>query len=165
MHLRDPEHPRLVRALEALAVVGVLLALLGGPVWALMHGSATGWVRDVEVVATLPEDAECRTGPPPGRPRTCEATWDADGRAVAGRASDRYGGDLPALGGTTTARVVDDGAEPMVFTGYHPLLLRWALASPYLAVAGAVLLAAAALGLGRLDPRWRSARTDLPRPG
>lgn len=166
VHLRPPGRPRLVRLLNLLAAAAAVVALLGAPVWALMHASARGWTEDVRVEVTLPEDAECRVGPPPGRPRTCEATWTApDGTEVEGWASDRYGGDLPALGATASARVVDDGAEPLAFAGFDGFLLRWALLAPYLAVGGGLVLVGAAVGLWRLDPRWASARTDLPRPG
>ncbi|MDT9593953.1 hypothetical protein RDV89_12800 [Nocardioides zeae] len=170
VHLRPPSRPGLVRLLNVVAVLGATLLVLGAPTWWFMHGTAQGWTEDRAVVVTLEADAECRTGPPPGNPRTCEATWtDADAPSDAtptsGEVSDRYGGDLPADGGTVQARVVSEGGTPMAFAGYHGFLLQWALVAPVLAVLGAVLLLGGALGLVRTDPRWAAARTDLPAPG
>ncbi|MFW6775892.1 hypothetical protein ACOACO_16525 [Nocardioides sp. CPCC 205120] len=172
VHLRPPRRPGLVRALEAAAVLGAVLVLVGAPVWWLMHSAAQGWTDARVVEATVAEDARCTTGPPPGSPRTCEATWTpaagAGGQTdgpVEGKVSERYGGDLPAAGGTVEARVVSDGDEPLALTGFGPVLLRWALAAPYLTGAGVLLLALAVTGLVRTDPRWASPRTDLPQPG
>lgn len=159
-YLRPPRHPRLVRGCYALLVAAVSLLVLGGPVWFFMHGTASGWTDERVVTVRVPVDAECRTGPPPGRPLTCEALWDeAAGSTVEGEVSDRYGGPAPEPGDAVEARVVDDG---LAFTGYQGALLWWALTAPYLAVAGLLLGALAVAGLLRLDPRWSSTRTDLP---
>lgn len=171
VHLRPPERPGLVRLLEGVAVLGAVLLLLGGPVWWFMHGTAAGWAEQHVVEVSVPADATCRTGPPPGRPVTCEAAWTAydGGTPVTGEVSNRYGGDEPRPGATLDAREVraagSDGDGGLAFTGYQAVLLRWALVAPYLAVGGGVLLVGAAVGLGRHDPRWRSTRTDLPPPG
>lgn len=168
VHLRAPRRPGLVRALEAVAVLGAVLVLVGAPVWWLVHSAARGWTDARVVAATVAEDARCTTGPPPGSPRTCAATWTpagGDRESVEGTVSERYGGDLPAAGGTVEARVVADGDDPMALTGFQPVLLRWALAAPYLTAAGVLLLVLAVAGLVRTDPRWASPRTDLPRPG
>lgn len=163
--LREPDRPGLVRLLNVLAVAGALLVLLGAPVWWQMGGTARGWSDDRTVTVSVPDDTECRTGPPPGRPQTCTASWLDEGRSVEGEVSDRYGGRAPAAGEDVEARVVDDGGPALAFTGYHPFLLRWALAAPWLTGVGLLLLAGGAAGLVRTDPRWGSSRTDLPQPG
>lgn len=163
--LRDPDRPGLVRVLNVVAVVGALLVLLGAPVWWQMGSSARGWADDRAVVVTVPEDTTCRTGPPPGRPQTCTATWRDEDRVVEGEVSDRYGGPSPDAGEEIAGRVVGDGDPALAFTGYHPVLLRWALAAPWLTGAGLLLLVGGAAGLVRTDPRWGSSRTDLPQPG
>ncbi|WP_447644970.1 hypothetical protein [Nocardioides zeae] len=171
VHLRPPDRPGLVRLLEGIAVAGVLLLLAGVPVWWFMHGTAAGWTERHVVEVSVPADATCRTGPPPGRPVTCAATWAAydGGEPVTGEVSNRYGGEEPRPGTTLDAREVrpagSDGSGGLAHTGYQVVLLRWALAAPYLAAGGGVLLLGAAVGLVRHDPRWRSPRTDLPRPG
>jgi hypothetical protein len=157
LNLRPSRRPRLVRALRAALVVGCAAVLLGAPVWVFMHGSAAGWAEDRPVTAVVAEDARCRTGPPPGEPRTCAATWGSG----AGEVSDRYGGPPPARGERVEARAVGDD---LALTGFHPVLLGWALASPYLAVAGLLLAGGSVAGLVRHDPRWWTRRTDLP-PG
>ncbi|HEY1134741.1 MAG TPA: hypothetical protein VGE77_09210 [Nocardioides sp.] len=170
VHLRPPERPRLVRLLNRVAVLGAVLALAGGPVWWFMHGTAQGWADERVVLVSVSDDAECRSGPPPGDPQTCEATWTApDGRTVTGEVSDRYGGQAPRPGAVLSAREVrapgTEGTGGVAFTGYQEALLRWALAAPYLAVTGGLLLLGAAIGLVRTDPRWGTPRTDLPQPG
>lgn len=164
------QHPRLVRALLWSLVVAVSLVVLGAPVWFFMHGTASAWTDERVVTVRVPADAECRTGPPPGRPQTCDGTWtDPDLSSATdsstltvemeGEVSDRYGGPAPEPGGAVEARVVDEG---LAFTGYQGVLLRWALVSPYVSVAGLLLGALAVAGLVRFDPRWSSTRTDLP---
>lgn len=164
IYLRPPEHPRWVRLCTVLLTVGALALLAGAPIWWFMHETAVGWQNREEVTVTVEEDAECRTGPPPGNPRTCEATWSEAGVRVVGEVSDRYGGQVPGPGESGTARVVRDGASPMAYSGYADWALLPALASPYAAVAGLLLLGGSVGALMRLDPRWRSRRTDLPPP-
>lgn len=154
LNLRPSSRPGLTRWLVRVVVAGCALVLVGGPVWIFMHGSAAGWQRDRAVVATVPDDARCRTGPPPGSPRTCEATWPGG----SGDVSDRYGGPRPAAGESVDARVVGDD---LALTGYSRPLLGWALAAPYLAGVGLVLGLGAGALLVRLDPRWWTRRTDL----
>lgn len=154
LNLRPSSHPRVVRWLVRAVVAGCVLVLLGGPVWFFMHGAATGWQQGREVSATVADDAFCRTGPPPGSPRTCEAVWEGG----SGDVSDRYGGPRPEPGEQVAARAVGDD---LALTGYARVLLGWALVAPYVAVAGLVLALAAGAGLVRLDPRWWTRRTDL----
>lgn len=166
------QHPRLARALLWSLVAAVSLVVLGAPVWFFMHGTASAWTDERIVTVRVPADAECRTGPPPGRPQTCEGTWtdpdlsSATGSSTLtvemdGEVSDRYGGPAPERGAAVEARVVEEG---LAFTGYQGVLLRWALVSPYVAVAGLLLGALALTGLVRFDPRWSSPGTDLPPP-
>ncbi|WP_244930268.1 hypothetical protein [Nocardioides sp. W7] len=154
LNLRPSTRPTLVRWLVWVTVSGCALVLLGAPVWFFMHGAATGWQQEHRVTATVGPDAECRTGPPPGSPRTCEASWPGG----SGDVSDRYGGPRPEPGEQVRARVVGDD---LALTGYRPILLRWALAAPYLTGAGLVLGLGAGAVLVRLDPRWWGRRTDL----
>jgi hypothetical protein len=154
LNLRPSTRPRLSRWLVRGAVGGCALVLLGGPVWLFMHGAATGWQERAEVTVVVPDDSRCRTGPPPGSPRTCEASWPGG----EGDVSDRYGGPRPEPGAEIEARVVGDD---LALTGYSRLLLGWALAAPYLALVGLGAALLATLGLIRLDPRWWTRRTDL----
>lgn len=154
LNLRPSTHPVAVRWLVRLTVAGCVLVLAGGPVWFFMHGAAAGWQQSREVTATVAADTICRTGPPPGSPRTCEATWPGG----SGDVSNRYGGPQPEPGDPVAARVVGDD---LALTGYARLLLGWALVAPYLALAGLGLALVAGLGLVRLDPRWWTKRTDL----
>ncbi len=156
LNLRPSRRPLLVRALLGVLLAGCLLTLLGGPVWLFMHGSAAGWQDAREVTASVADDTRCRVGPPPGEPTTCAAAWTEGGQ---GDVSNRYGGPPPGPGERVEARAV---GEDLVLTGYHPVLLAWALAAPYLALVGLASTGAAALGLRVLDPRWWSRRTDLP---
>lgn len=157
LNLRPSARPGLVRWLVRSVLAGCLLVLAGGPVWFFMHGAADGWRQGREVVATVvagPEERVCRTGPPPGSPRTCEAGWPGG----AGDISDRYGGPRPEPGEQVRARVVGDD---LALTGYSRVLLGWALVAPYLTGAGLLLALVAGVGLVRLDPRWWTRRTDL----
>ncbi len=158
LNLRPSTRPRLVWWLVRTLVAGVVLALLGGPVWFFMHGAAAGWQEERPVVATVAADTRCRTGPPPGTPTTCEATWTLDGRTVQGEVSNRYGGPRPGPGDEIPARAAGD---ELALTGYARFLLAWALAAPYLCVAGVVVALVSAAGLRRFDPRWWTRRTDL----
>ncbi|HTW15023.1 MAG TPA: hypothetical protein VMF51_07830 [Nocardioides sp.] len=154
LNLRPSTHPTLVRWLTWVAAIGCVLVLLGAPVWFFMHGDAAGWQEGREVTVSVEPDAWCRTGPPPGSPRTCEASWPGG----SGDVSDRYGGPRPETGEQVTARIVGDD---LTLTGYSRILLRWALLAPYLTLVGLVLALAAAAALVRLDPRWWGRRTDL----
>lgn len=154
LNLRPSRRPRLVWWLVRVAAAGCALVVLGGPVWLFMHGAAAGWQDRVEVTAVVAEDARCRTGPPPGSPRTCEASWPGG----EGDVSDRYGGPRPEAGAEVAARVVGDD---LALTGYSGFLLRWALAAPYLTVVGLAAALLAVLGLVRFDPRWWTRRSDL----
>lgn len=154
----DPSPP-LARVLLGLLVLAVTLVLLGAPVWAFMHGSASGWTDERTVLARVAAGAECRTGPPPGDPRTCDATWRDGDAVVEGEVSDRYGGPEPRAGEDVEARVVGDG---LAFTGYQGALLGWGLAAPYLAVGGLALGALAVAGLVRIDPRWAAPGGSRP---
>ncbi|MGA8256940.1 MAG: hypothetical protein WB767_10235 [Nocardioides sp.] len=161
IYLRPSPRPLLVRVLVTLLLPAVALVLAGAPVWFFMHGDAQGWQSNVRVTVRVEPDARCRTGPPPGNPTTCDATWETgNGRVVEGQVSDRYGGsDIPTGGGTIEARIVDD---ELAMTGFQVVLLHWALVSPYLTGAGVGLAGLLVLGLIRFDPRWQRARTDLP---
>lgn len=156
LNLRPSRRPLLVRTLLGVLLVGCVLVLLGAPVWLFMHGSAAGWQDGREVTASVAGDTRCRVGPPPGKPTTCEGVWSAQG---VGDVSNRYGGPPPGPGESIAAREVGDD---LALTGYHPVLLGWALAAPYLALLGLGGAACAVLGLQVLDPRWWSRRTDLP---
>ncbi len=81
-----------------------------------MHGDAAGWQEGREVTVSVEPDAWCRTGPPPGSPRTCEASWPGG----SGDVSDRYGGPRPETGEQVTARIVGDD---LTLTGYSRILL------------------------------------------
>ncbi|WP_134740182.1 hypothetical protein [Nocardioides sp. 503] len=154
LNLRPSRRPLLVRVLMPVLLVGCAAVLFGAPVWLFMHGAASGWVEDRAVTAAVADDARCRVGPPPGKPTTCEATWPS----ADGDVSNRYGGPSPEAGEEVAARAVSDD---LALTGFHPVLLAWARASPYLTVAGLVLLGAAIAALTRFDPRWWTRRTDL----
>lgn len=154
LNLRPSSRPRLTWWLVRVAAAGCALVLLGAPVWLFMHGAAAGWQDRDEVTVAVPEDSRCRTGPPPGSPRTCEATWPGG----SGDVSDRYGGPRPEPGAQVEARVVGD---ELALTGYSRLLLGWALAAPYLTVVGLTAAVLATLVLVRLDPRWWTRRSDL----
>jgi len=155
-NLRPSRRPLLVRVLLGVLLGGCLLLLLGAPVWFFMYSSAAGWQDGRAVTASVAEDTRCRVGPPPGEPTTCEGAWSGGGE---GDVSNRYGGPPPVPGERVLAREVGDD---LALTGYHPLLLGWALAAPYLALTGAIGAALAGVGLRVLDPRWWSRRTDLP---
>lgn len=157
LNLRPSRRPTLVRVLLALLLGGGILVVLGAPVWFFMHSSATGWQEDRPVVASVADDTRCRVGPPPGEPTTCAGTWSGGD----GDVSNRYGGPPPVPGGRIDAREVGDD---LALTGYHPVLLGWALVAPYLTLVGAGSAAVAVVGLRVLDPRWWTLRTDLP-PG
>jgi hypothetical protein len=154
LNLRPSRHPRLSRWLVRATLAGCALVLVGGPVWFFMHGAAAGWQDGREVTVRVAADTVCRTGPPPGSPRTCAGTWTGGG----GDVSDRYGGPRPEPGASVEARVVGDD---LALTGYARVLLGWGLAAPYLTLAGFVLALGAGALLVRLDPRWWTRRTDL----
>jgi len=154
LNLRPSRCPRLSRWLVRATLAGCALVLLGGPVWLFLHGAATGWQERREVTAVVAADTVCRTGPPPGSPRTCAATWPGG----SGDVSDRYGGPRPEPGASVPARVV---GEDLALTGYARLVLGWALAAPYLTVVGLGTALLSGLVLVRLDPRWWTRRSDL----
>lgn len=158
LNLRPSTRPRLVRWLVRALVAGIVVALLGGPVWFFMHGAAAGWQEERSVVATVAPDTRCRTGPPPGTPTTCEATWTIGSRTVEGEVSNRYGGPRPAAGDEVAARMTGDD---LALTGYARILLVWALAAPYLCLVGLAVALVSVAGLVRFDPRWWTRRTDL----
>lgn len=159
LNLRPSARPRLVWWLVRTLAAGCALVLLGGPVWFFMHGAAVGWQDGREVVASVPADARCRTGPPPGEPTTCDATWAGSGSGtVEAEVSNRYGGPRPEPGAEVAARVTGDD---LALTGYTRILLGWALAAPYLCLVGVGLALVSAAGLLRFDPRWWTRRTDL----
>ncbi|MCD4524131.1 hypothetical protein [Nocardioides sp. cx-173] len=158
LNLRPSRRPGLMRALVVALVAACAAVLLGTPVWVFMHGSAEGWVEDRPVTAVVAHDARCRVGPPPEEARTCAATWGSG----EGDVSDRYGGPAPMQGERVEARAVGDG---LALTGFHPVLLGWAVASPYLTLAGLVVAGGAVAGLVRHDPRWSARRTELPSGG
>ncbi|MCW2851598.1 MAG: hypothetical protein JWM84_1262 [Nocardioides sp.] len=154
LNLRPSRRPLLVRVLLPVLLVGCAAVLFGAPVWLFMRGAASGWVEDRAVTAAVVDDAPCRTGPPPGEPRTCEATW----ASADGDVSNRYGGPAPEPGEEVAARAVSDD---LALTGFNPVLLAWARAAPYLTLAGLVLLGVVTAVLTRFDPRWWTRRTDL----
>lgn len=154
LNLRPSRRPRLSRWLVRVVVAGCALVLLGGPVWFFMHGAATGWQDAHEVTVSVAAGTRCRTGPPPGSPHTCAASWPGG----EGDVSDRYGGPEPTAGHDIEARVV---ADDLALTGFSRLFLGWALASPYLTLVGLGIAVLGGLGLVRLDPRWWTKRTDL----
>lgn len=156
LNLRPSRRPLLVRGLLGVLLAGCLLSVLGVPVWVFMHSSAAGWQQDRQVTASVADGVRCRVGPPPGRPTTCRGRWSGGG---AGDVSNRYGGPPPSPGERVDARSVGDD---LALTGYHPVLLSWALAAPVLSLVGLGLAGLAALGLRVLDPRWWTRRTDLP---
>lgn len=162
LNLRPSTRPGLVRVLLVLLFVGGVLVVLGGPVWFFMHSAAAGWQEDRPVVASVAEGTRCRVGPPPGEPTTCSGSWsdgEREGEEGEGDVSNRYGGPPPVPGERVEAREVGDD---LALTGYHPVLLGWALVAPFLTVVGAAGALVAAVGLRVLDPRWWSRRTDLP---
>ncbi|WP_193609427.1 hypothetical protein [Nocardioides lijunqiniae] len=154
LNLRPSRRPLLVRLALPVLLVGCAAVLFGAPVWLFMHGSASGWVEDRAVTAAVADDARCRTGPPPGKPTTCEATWGS----TDGDVSNRYGGPSPEADEEVGARAVSDD---LALTGFNPVLLAWARVSPHLTIAGVVLLAVVTAVLTRFDPRWWTRRTDL----
>lgn len=155
-NLRPSRRPLLARTLLGVLLAGCLLTVLGAPVWAFMHSSAAGWQEGRQVTASVADEVRCRVGPPPGEPTTCRGGWSGGG---TGDVSNRYGGPPPGPGERIDARAVGDD---LALTGYHPVLLGWALAAPALSLAGLALAAVAVVGLWVLDPRWWTRRTDLP---
>lgn len=155
LNLRPSRRPTLVRVLLALLLGGGMLVVLNAPVWFFMHASASGWQDDREVAVSVAEDTRCRVGPPPGEPTTCTGAWSGGD----GDVSNRYGGPPPVPGERVVAREVGDD---LALTGYHPVLLGWALMAPYLSLVGAGGATVVVVGLRVLDPRWWSLRTDLP---
>jgi len=172
--------PRPVRVLAAtVVVVGLVATAWGALYWrnlalADVPGEPRRWA-DRSTLAVTRVDGGCDHSR--GRHRLpedrCPATWEGpDGTRVDGLVSNGFGGTLPAVGQTVTARptTTDDGSV-VVSTGFTgPLAARYAspaqsASDPFIGLGvGCVLMSPVLGGVLWWNRRLRRRSVSGPRP-